>query len=1200
MDGPGGRRRLRSVARRRYELEDISDDEIEGKRTFNVEDKLRSDRYNANFVRYMKGKDFTYRYVQEEGLRVPLVFESPEGLDIRMPDADFGVNDVKMCVGSRRVVDVMDVMTQKGIEMTMSQWARYYNTPEKEREKLYNVISLEFSHTRLEGLVQRPAVVDQLDWVDAMWPRQLKERQTETTNVIAEMKYPKVQKYCLMSVKGCYTDFHIDFGGTSVWYHILRGGKVFWLVPPSPRNLEVYEGWVLSGKQGDIFLADRADACQRIHLQQGFTFLIPSGWLHAVYTPEDALVFGGNFLHSFNIPMQLAIHELEDKTHVPAKFRYPFYFEMAWYVLERYVYSMTGRSHLELKPALHLYDEDDDGQNGRTTAVKEEKVEGALTMTPFELTGLRSLLARLEALPENKQCVPKGIVKSEALLHEVRVMLTDHSHDNPQTAITGVPIVSCPPRLPRPKTLTMLHTAATSKSSHLSSTAISDGRASTAISDGRASTAISVASGFGKHRRTRCRRCDACMRTECGSCNFCKDMKKFGGPGRMKQSCLMRQCISPMLPNVAACVVCGGKDDDYDEDGEKKDVRREGKKVMDEETFLQILMECSICNEIVHPGCLKLKPSLGVVNEELPNCWECPSCTEKGKSGKKRGPGFKFASHLPGSLLKQSGNEKRSYPENRGAQSSTEKRLLLSSKLKGVGGLSLRRRLLPRHIRLGLGGVGGGRIEGRRWKKRKEHDDKLKSGLPASKESRTSREASSPALSARLRRSSPRRMPLESVSERVREKYKLLVGRRVASVDGGNSSDPLSRYRIPKRKDATRILAEKQLESNGQLAGNRAIKIEVAETPTAPVMRTAEVSVALATRSVEVPLAPPVQAVRAVTSRTVDAPVLCGVESTGSPGKPHRKKQKCGIDGDRVNGSGMRHGTTSSSPLRKGSAERDGGAHLETLGALGAGREAWMCVFQFLTHEELCTCMLVCKMWNRWCCDRRLWPRMNLSSISSVPPSMLSGIIRRQPVALDLSHSAISRKQLVWLLNRLPGLKDLSLAGCPWVTVSALTAGACPLLQSLDISDIMGVNEENLRELFSPASGEGRSRLRSLSSLRLCGLGTYMDTVLRLVTRHATLVSSLDLARCPQLIDQSINLLSGVGNPSRENLTYVCLSACPQLTDECLPFLRRCSRLRRIDLRFNPKVSSVACERLAKQLPGHFDLPEPQLLQKRL
>ncbi|EOA93418.1 JmjC domain-containing histone demethylation protein 1B, partial [Anas platyrhynchos] len=39
-----------------------------------------------------------------------------------------------------------------------------------------------------------------------------------------------------------------------------------------------------------------------------------------------------------------------------------------------------------------------------------------------------------------------------------------------------------------------------------------------------------------------CRRCRACLRSECGACHFCRDMKKFGGPGRMKQSCLLRQC----------------------------------------------------------------------------------------------------------------------------------------------------------------------------------------------------------------------------------------------------------------------------------------------------------------------------------------------------------------------------------------------------------------------------------------------------------------------------------------------------------------------------------------------------------------------------------------------------------------------------------------------------------------------------------
>jgi hypothetical protein len=31
-----------------------------------------------------------------------------------------------------------------------------------------------------------------------------------------------VQLYALMSVAGCFMDFHVDFGGSSVWYHVLR------------------------------------------------------------------------------------------------------------------------------------------------------------------------------------------------------------------------------------------------------------------------------------------------------------------------------------------------------------------------------------------------------------------------------------------------------------------------------------------------------------------------------------------------------------------------------------------------------------------------------------------------------------------------------------------------------------------------------------------------------------------------------------------------------------------------------------------------------------------------------------------------------------------------------------------------------------------------------------------------------------------
>ena len=40
------------------------------------------------------------------------------------------------------------------------------------------------------------------------------------------------------------------------------------------------------------------------------------GWIHAVHTPEDSLVFGGNFLHIYNASMQLRVWQIESKTHV--------------------------------------------------------------------------------------------------------------------------------------------------------------------------------------------------------------------------------------------------------------------------------------------------------------------------------------------------------------------------------------------------------------------------------------------------------------------------------------------------------------------------------------------------------------------------------------------------------------------------------------------------------------------------------------------------------------------------------------------------------------------------------------------------------------------------------------------------------------------------------------------------------------------
>lgn len=50
------------------------------------------------------------------------------------------------------MLDVMDVNIQKGMEMFMREWVQYYDN--LDRQRLFNVISLEFSYIKLENYVE--------------------------------------------------------------------------------------------------------------------------------------------------------------------------------------------------------------------------------------------------------------------------------------------------------------------------------------------------------------------------------------------------------------------------------------------------------------------------------------------------------------------------------------------------------------------------------------------------------------------------------------------------------------------------------------------------------------------------------------------------------------------------------------------------------------------------------------------------------------------------------------------------------------------------------------------------------------------------------------------------------------------------------------------------------------------------------------
>ena len=49
--------------------------------------------------------------------------------------------------------------------------------------------------------------------------------------------------YMLISQDSAHTTWHQDFSATSVFYTVLKGEKVFFLVKPTENNLEVFKKW---------------------------------------------------------------------------------------------------------------------------------------------------------------------------------------------------------------------------------------------------------------------------------------------------------------------------------------------------------------------------------------------------------------------------------------------------------------------------------------------------------------------------------------------------------------------------------------------------------------------------------------------------------------------------------------------------------------------------------------------------------------------------------------------------------------------------------------------------------------------------------------------------------------------------------------------------------------------------------------------
>ncbi|KAJ6655362.1 hypothetical protein lerEdw1_005554 [Lerista edwardsae] len=92
------------------------------------------------------GAQLTVEFLEENSFSVPILVLKKDGLGMTLPSPSFTVRDVEHYVGADKEIDVIDVTRQADLKMRLGDFVSYYCS--SRREKVLNVISLEFSETR--------------------------------------------------------------------------------------------------------------------------------------------------------------------------------------------------------------------------------------------------------------------------------------------------------------------------------------------------------------------------------------------------------------------------------------------------------------------------------------------------------------------------------------------------------------------------------------------------------------------------------------------------------------------------------------------------------------------------------------------------------------------------------------------------------------------------------------------------------------------------------------------------------------------------------------------------------------------------------------------------------------------------------------------------------------------------------------------
>jgi len=209
--------------------------------------------------------------------------------------------------------------------------------------------------------------------------------------------------------------------------------------------------------------------------------------------------------------------------------------------------------------------------------------------------------------------------------------------------------------------------------------------------------------------------------------------------------------------------------------------------------------------------------------------------------------------------------------------------------------------------------------------------------------------------------------------------------------------------------------------------------------------------------------------------------------------------------------------------------------------------------------------MLVCKPWNQWCLDNRLWTRLEISN-RPLNPAILKGIVRRQPSRLVITSTNATAKQVEWLLSRLPRLSDLDLSLNTSSAVSALLNVQCPPpLATLNLSWCDAIFDRFMAQVLGPmrngtVEANRLSRLHYVENLNLTGCDVAYETMNYAFTMLPSL-RHLDVSYCTKVKDRDFAIVKNRKNTNKATLKRIIVQGCPLVTEALTTYFMSCTDL---------------------------------------